>query len=338
MKTAVILSLAGFGFASVIEQRACPGNNCNRQVTGTRAGLPALASRSADCASFQAVVVTPATRYVARGCAYPLLARQSPSRTDPVPTAPSPRPSSSPPAPPSPPARSSPARRPPPRPPSRPTPPPAQTGTHTPRPAAASASPPAPPPSAPRAPPPPSPPSPPAASTWPSRACPGAATSASPTSPPPTAAPASRTWPASAPTSSPSAGPSLPASRRPARTARSRPSSLPRRRVSCVLFRDTGRSELIPGCSLRLLCRCQPGCSHCHSHCLRREGHATNMLNRCYWSNHDLDVQKLGGLDKRRIPYFSVHKLIDTEAWDSQGGTTPFEKRADHLLALVLYN
>ncbi|EON96737.1 hypothetical protein UCRPA7_7769 [Phaeoacremonium minimum UCRPA7] len=62
MKASIILSLASLALGSVIEQRACPGNNCNRQVTGTRAGLPDLASRSADCSSFIRLTVTPTPR------------------------------------------------------------------------------------------------------------------------------------------------------------------------------------------------------------------------------------------------------------------------------------
>ena len=58
MKAATILSLASLALGSVIEQRACAGNNCNRAVTGTRAGLLPLESRSADCSAFQRVVVT----------------------------------------------------------------------------------------------------------------------------------------------------------------------------------------------------------------------------------------------------------------------------------------
>ena len=64
MKAAVILSLASLALGSVLEARQCPGNNCNRQVTGTRAGLPALASRSADCTSFLQVRVTLPQRFV----------------------------------------------------------------------------------------------------------------------------------------------------------------------------------------------------------------------------------------------------------------------------------
>jgi hypothetical protein len=64
MKAYMILAMASLGLGSVIEQRDCAGNNCNRQVTGTRAGLPALTSRSADCSSFMRVTVTALPRYV----------------------------------------------------------------------------------------------------------------------------------------------------------------------------------------------------------------------------------------------------------------------------------
>ena len=56
MKAVAILSLASLALGSVLQERACAGNNCNRQVTGTRAGLPPLESRSADCSEFQKVV------------------------------------------------------------------------------------------------------------------------------------------------------------------------------------------------------------------------------------------------------------------------------------------
>ncbi|KAH8881233.1 hypothetical protein GQ53DRAFT_517064 [Thozetella sp. PMI_491] len=64
MKAAVIFSLASLALGHVLEARQCAGNNCNRQVTGTRAGLPALASRSADCSSFLQVRVTASQRTV----------------------------------------------------------------------------------------------------------------------------------------------------------------------------------------------------------------------------------------------------------------------------------
>lgn len=59
MKAAVILSLASLALGSVFEKRACAGNNCNRQVTGTREGLLPLTQRQADCSSFQTTIVTP---------------------------------------------------------------------------------------------------------------------------------------------------------------------------------------------------------------------------------------------------------------------------------------
>ena len=60
MKFAVALSLVSLAFGSVLDKRECAGNNCNRAVTGTRDGLPAMSLRSADCASFLLTTVTPA--------------------------------------------------------------------------------------------------------------------------------------------------------------------------------------------------------------------------------------------------------------------------------------
>lgn len=59
MKAAVILSFVAAAVAGIVEKRECSGNNCNRQVTGTRAGLLAITSRQADCTSFQQTTVTP---------------------------------------------------------------------------------------------------------------------------------------------------------------------------------------------------------------------------------------------------------------------------------------
>ena len=59
MKVIAVLSLVSLAFASVIEKRECAGNNCNRAITGTRDGLPAVSLRSAHCSSFQATTVTP---------------------------------------------------------------------------------------------------------------------------------------------------------------------------------------------------------------------------------------------------------------------------------------
>ena len=61
MKFAVALSFVSLAFGNVLlDKRACAGNNCNRAVTGTRAGLLPLSSRSADCASYLMTTVTPA--------------------------------------------------------------------------------------------------------------------------------------------------------------------------------------------------------------------------------------------------------------------------------------
>ncbi|KAH7320793.1 hypothetical protein B0I35DRAFT_407835 [Stachybotrys elegans] len=59
MKAAVILTFVASAMASVLQERACAGNNCKRQVTGTRAGLLDITSRQADCSSFQLATVVP---------------------------------------------------------------------------------------------------------------------------------------------------------------------------------------------------------------------------------------------------------------------------------------
>ncbi|KAK5992057.1 hypothetical protein PT974_05453 [Cladobotryum mycophilum] len=59
MKTAVVLSFVAAVMAGVVEKRDCHGNNCARQVTGTRDGLLAITSRQADCSSFMKATVTP---------------------------------------------------------------------------------------------------------------------------------------------------------------------------------------------------------------------------------------------------------------------------------------
>ncbi|KAF7563326.1 hypothetical protein G7046_g787 [Stylonectria norvegica] len=59
MKVIIILSLVAFAFAGLVEKRVCAGDNCKRQVTGTRAGLLAITSRQADCSSFMQATVVP---------------------------------------------------------------------------------------------------------------------------------------------------------------------------------------------------------------------------------------------------------------------------------------
>lgn len=68
MKTSfVIAALASALSVHALDPRATacksPGNNCQRGVAGTN-GKPALSVRLADCSSFMAVTVTPATSYV----------------------------------------------------------------------------------------------------------------------------------------------------------------------------------------------------------------------------------------------------------------------------------
>ncbi|POR32475.1 Uncharacterized protein TPAR_07308 [Tolypocladium paradoxum] len=60
MKAAVILSFVAAALAGAVEVRQnCGGDNCARQVTGTRDGLTAIESRKADCSSFMKTTVIP---------------------------------------------------------------------------------------------------------------------------------------------------------------------------------------------------------------------------------------------------------------------------------------
>lgn len=59
MKVFAVLSLVSAALAANIFERDCSGNNCNRAITGTRAGLPATTLRQSDCSSFMLTVVTP---------------------------------------------------------------------------------------------------------------------------------------------------------------------------------------------------------------------------------------------------------------------------------------
>ncbi|KND94284.1 hypothetical protein TOPH_00783 [Tolypocladium ophioglossoides CBS 100239] len=61
MKAAVILSFVAAALAGAVEVRDghCGGDNCARQVTGTRDGLSPIESRKADCSSFQKTTVVP---------------------------------------------------------------------------------------------------------------------------------------------------------------------------------------------------------------------------------------------------------------------------------------
>lgn len=47
------------GESNIFDKRNCNGNNCNRAITGTRAGLAASTLRQADCTSFLLTTVTP---------------------------------------------------------------------------------------------------------------------------------------------------------------------------------------------------------------------------------------------------------------------------------------
>ncbi|KJZ74428.1 hypothetical protein HIM_06238 [Hirsutella minnesotensis 3608] len=59
--TAIVLSLAAAVWAGAIEGRNghCGGDNCARQVTGTRGGLLPLTSRKADCSAFMRTTIVP---------------------------------------------------------------------------------------------------------------------------------------------------------------------------------------------------------------------------------------------------------------------------------------
>ncbi|KYK56232.1 hypothetical protein DCS_08201 [Drechmeria coniospora] len=61
MKAATILCFAATALAGAIEARNghCGGDNCARQVTGTRDGLTPIESRKADCTSFMRSTVLP---------------------------------------------------------------------------------------------------------------------------------------------------------------------------------------------------------------------------------------------------------------------------------------
>lgn len=60
MKAAVVLSFVAAAMAGLVERQGrCGGDNCARQVTGTRAGLTPIESRKADCSSFMTATVIP---------------------------------------------------------------------------------------------------------------------------------------------------------------------------------------------------------------------------------------------------------------------------------------
>lgn len=61
MKASVFLSLTATAVGTSMESlpRLCGGDNCARQVTGTRDGLKTLESRKADCTSFMRTTIVP---------------------------------------------------------------------------------------------------------------------------------------------------------------------------------------------------------------------------------------------------------------------------------------
>jgi hypothetical protein len=66
MKAAVVLSFVTAAVAGALGGRDghCGGDNCARQVTGTRDGLSPISARKADCSSFQLTTVVPDATYV----------------------------------------------------------------------------------------------------------------------------------------------------------------------------------------------------------------------------------------------------------------------------------
>lgn len=66
MKIAVVLSFVAAAVAKAIEARKghCGGDNCAREVTGTRDGLVPLSSRQADCSNFLKTTIVPDATYV----------------------------------------------------------------------------------------------------------------------------------------------------------------------------------------------------------------------------------------------------------------------------------
>lgn len=67
MKAAVLVpALAVAALAGAIQGRDghCGGDNCARQVTGTRPGLTPISSRRADCSNFMKTTVVPDATWV----------------------------------------------------------------------------------------------------------------------------------------------------------------------------------------------------------------------------------------------------------------------------------
>lgn len=66
MKAAVVLSFVAAAVAGAIEARDghCGGDNCARQVTGTRDGLSPISSRKNDCSNFMKTTIVPDATYV----------------------------------------------------------------------------------------------------------------------------------------------------------------------------------------------------------------------------------------------------------------------------------
>jgi hypothetical protein len=65
MKIPFIFFLAGaVGAANILQRAGCPGDNCNRAVTGTAKGSSRVVAAKSDCSSFLETTVTQYTRYL----------------------------------------------------------------------------------------------------------------------------------------------------------------------------------------------------------------------------------------------------------------------------------
>lgn len=65
MKIPSIFVLAGtVGAANIVQRAGCPGDNCNRAVTGTAKGSSRVLAAKSDCTSFLETTVTQYTRYL----------------------------------------------------------------------------------------------------------------------------------------------------------------------------------------------------------------------------------------------------------------------------------
>jgi hypothetical protein len=59
MKLLAVLPYASLALGTSLPNTKCHANDCARQVTGTRAGLPAMSIRQSQCSSFMLTTITP---------------------------------------------------------------------------------------------------------------------------------------------------------------------------------------------------------------------------------------------------------------------------------------